>query len=247
MNESRSRVSLARRFFLSRVGAGAAAFGAAFGTVSVAQAQQPSGGGAAPRAPQENWQATRHAEDDWFDQVPATTKHRVFFDSTTSGGIGQALFFARNTFVANTSGYKLTDADLAQVICLRHQSTSFAFTDAMWAKYSAALSERSGDFLDPKTKQVPVINVYLAAGYGELLNNGGVLLDALAKRGVRFAVCSLATRATATLIAQKTGASVDAVFKELTENLVPSGRMVPAGIVAVNRAQERGYTFGYVA
>jgi intracellular sulfur oxidation DsrE/DsrF family protein len=36
------------------------------------------------------------------------------------------------------------------------------------------------------------------------------------------------------------------VFKELTENLVPNGHMVPAGIVAVNRAQERGYTFTYV-
>jgi len=36
------------------------------------------------------------------------------------------------------------------------------------------------------------------------------------------------------------------VFKELTENLVQSGRMVPAGIVTVNRAQERGYSFVYV-
>ena len=39
---------------------------------------------------------------------------------------------------------------------------------------------------------------------------------------------------------------IDAIFKELTENLVPNGRMVPAGIVAVNRAQERGYSFVYV-
>ena len=32
------------------------------------------------------------------------------------------------------------------------------------------------------------------------------------------------------------------LYKELTANLVANARMVPAGIVAVNRAQERGYT-----
>ena len=66
------------------------------------------------------------------------------------------------------------------------------------------------------------------------------------ENGVRFAVCSLATRGAANVIAQKTGQSVDAAFKELTDNLIPNGHMVPAGIVAVNRAQERGYTFTYV-
>jgi intracellular sulfur oxidation DsrE/DsrF family protein len=39
---------------------------------------------------------------------------------------------------------------------------------------------------------------------------------------------------------------VDDIFKELTEHLVPNARMVPAGIVAVNRAQEHGYMFAYV-
>jgi intracellular sulfur oxidation DsrE/DsrF family protein len=87
----------------------------------------------------------------------------------------------------------------------------------------------------------------MATGYGDSLKNGGVTIDALAKRGVRLAVCAMATRAAAQLIAQKTGGNADAIFKELTENLVPNGHMVPAGIVAVNRAQERGYTFSYVA
>jgi intracellular sulfur oxidation DsrE/DsrF family protein len=117
----------------------------------------------------------------------------------------------------------------------------------MWAKYGAALSERAGGFLDPKTKQVATVNVFMTTGYGDLLNNGDVTIDAMAKRGVRFAVCTLGTRAAASLIARKTGANADAVFKELTENLVLNGHMVPAGIVAVNRAQERGYSFAYVA
>lgn len=241
MNHDRDRTQLPRRSFLSRVCAGAAAFGAAVGVPLAVQAQS----GPAPVVPASGWQPARHAEDDWFEQT--TAKHRFFLDTTTPDSFGQAIFFARNFFVANASGYGLTDADVAQVICARHQSTSFAFTDAMWAKYGAALSERAGGFVDPKSKEVPTTNLFLATGYGSTLNNGGVVLDAILKRGVRLAVCGMATRAAAALIAQKTGGNVDDLYKELTGNLVPNSHMVPAGIVAVNRAQERGYTFAYVS
>lgn len=234
---SETRSALARRSFLARFGTGAAAFGAAFAAAgATAGAQSP----AAPAAP---WQPARHAEDDWFDQVSA--KHRVFFDSTTANGFGEAIFFANNTFIANRTGYGLTDADLALIICARHEATPFAFTEAMWAKYGGALAERA-KFSDPKTKEAPVLNVFQTAGYGASLLNNGVLLDAVLKRGVRLAVCGLATRAASSLIAQKTGSKADDVFKELTEHLVPNAHMVPAGIVAVNRAQERGYSLAYV-
>jgi intracellular sulfur oxidation DsrE/DsrF family protein len=75
---------------------------------------------------------------------------------------------------------------------------------------------------------------------------GEAVIPAVIKRGARTAVRALATRAAASLIAQKTGGKVDDVYKELTEHLVPNSHMVPAGIVAVNRAQERGYSFAYV-
>jgi intracellular sulfur oxidation DsrE/DsrF family protein len=237
MTHDRTVHAPARRSFLSRLAAGAGAFGAAFAS-SPAVAAQPAS------VPPGRFAPARHAEDDWFDQT--TAGHRFFYDTMSAEACGQALYFARNFFAANASGYKLTDADVAQIICLRHASTSFAFTDAMWVKYGDALSARAGNFLDPKTKQVPTTNVYMASGYGEALKNVNVTIEQMAKRGVRFAVCGLATRATAQVAAQKTGGNVDAIFKELTENLVPNGHMVAAGIVAVSRAQERGYTFAYV-
>ena len=126
----------------------------------------------------------RHTEDDWFDQTPGA-KHRFFYDTTTAVGYAQALFFVRNYFVASASGYKLTDGDVAQVVCMRHESTSFAFTDAMWAKYGAALSERADNFVDPKTKAVPTTNIMMVSGYGELMRNVNVTIDQMAKRGVR--------------------------------------------------------------
>ncbi len=237
MHQTRSAIAPARRSFLSRLAAGAGAFGAAFAGASTASAQPAA-------APKTGFVPTRHPEDDWFDDT--TAGHRFFYDTMTAEACGQALFFARNFFVANASGYKLTDADVAQIICLRHASTAFAFNDAMWAKYGAVLSVRAGNFLDPKTKQAPTTNVYLATGYGEALRNVNVTLDQMAKRGVRYAVCGLSTRASAQLAAQKTGGDVDAIVKELSANLVPNARIVPAGIVAVSRAQERGYTFAYV-
>jgi intracellular sulfur oxidation DsrE/DsrF family protein len=219
-----------RRSFLSRLGLGAAALAA---TTRVSDAAPAS---AAPSTP---WQPARHAEDDWLDQPNA--KHRLFIDTTEPGTFGQALAWCRNFFEASNGGYGLTDADTALVVCARHDSTPFAYTDAMWTKYGASFAERP-NFLDPKTKQAPTVNVYLASGYGDQLRNGGVLLDAMLKRGVHLAVCGMATRRLAGVIAKKTGSTPDAVFKELSANLVPNAHIVAAGIVAVNRAQERGYT-----
>ena len=246
MSEHRVPGPLARRSFLSRVGAGVAALGAAFGAGafgagSSAQAQSAPNS-AADASP---WKPMRHPEDDWFDRPAA--KHRIFFDTTSPEAFAQALTFARNFYRGNADGYRLADADIAQIICARHRSTMFAFNDAMWAKYGATMSQRANGFVDPKTKQAPTSNIYMRAGADEEPANGSAPLDALLKRGVRLAVCSLATRAAATAIASKSGAKVDDVFKELTEHLVPNARMVPAGIVAVNRAQEHGYTISYVS
>jgi hypothetical protein len=233
MGKRESASVMPRRSFLARYGVAASAFGAAFAAgTSTASAQSPASAGS-------QWQPARHAEDDWFEQVSA--KHRIFFDTTTADGFGQAILFANNTFTANRSGYGLTDADIALVICARHHSTPFAYTDALWAKYGSALAERA-HFNDPRTKEPPKVNVFQTAGYDTSLPNNGLLLDAVIKRGVRLAVCGLATRAAASLIAQKTGGKVDDIFKELTDHMVPNAHLVPAGIVAVNRAQERGYS-----
>ena len=47
----------------------------------------------------------------------------------------------------------------------------------------------------------------------------------------------------AALAATQKGADGNPQMKELSDNLVANSRLVPAGIVAVNRAQERGYAF----
>jgi intracellular sulfur oxidation DsrE/DsrF family protein len=220
-----------RRSFLARLAA-APFLGAVFAATAAAAPAADGGGAFVP---------ARHPEDDWFDTLAG--KHRFFFDTTTVAAIGQGIFFANNYFTANKSGYGLEPKDLAVVIGMRHQSTAFAFSDAMWAKYGAGLAERANNFTDPKTNVVPVVNVYRATGYGQALPNLGVTIDAIVKSGVHFAVCQMATRACSMAIARHTGGKPEEIYTELTSNLIPNAHMVPAGIVAVNRAQERGYSF----
>lgn len=211
----------ARRSFLSRLGSGIAAFGA----VAVAAPRvRAEGAGFAP---------ARHAQDDWMDGLPG--KHRFLLDATSPAAIDDGRRFASNFVAANKSGYGLEAADLAVVIVMRHHATPFAYNDAMWAKYGAPLAAAL-KFTDPATNRPPTTNVY---------NTSDLAFDGLARLGVHFAVCGMATRFFAGVAARATGGAPEAVYEELVANLIGHSHVVPAGIVAVNRAQERGYTFAY--
>ena len=225
-----SDAPVARRSFMARLAAGVTAFTAGAATPVSA-------------APSEPWKPARHAQDDWFDQIPG--QHRFFFDAVTPTGAGEALQFTSNFLVASRSGYQLTDSDNAVIIGLRHWATAFAFPDAIWAKYGAIFVERSG-FTDPKTRAAPVINVYQTKGYGlSLPNRENTFTEAVAHR-IHFAVCDMATRALSAMIAQRLSLKADDVMAELHGAAHANAHFVPAGIVAVNRAQERGYAIQHL-
>jgi len=221
-------LSAGRRSFLGRFWAAAGGASAALIVANPALGQSSKSA----------WQPAAHEQDDWFDRVPG--KHRFLFDTTTPQSFGAALLFANNYFEANRTGYGLQNSDLAVVIVARHNSTPFAFNDAIWEKYGVAISQQSG-FTDPQSKQAPFNNVYNASGYGTSLASFGITLESVLQRGVQIAVCQMATRAYAGTIARASGGSADAVYEEITARLVSNSHLVPAGIVAVNRGQERGY------
>jgi hypothetical protein len=219
---------------MARIASGLAAFtGAAAFTPAVAAAGCVSA---------DPWQPARHAQDDWFDALPG--KHRFFFDATTPIGAGDALQFTNNFLVASKSGYGLGDDENAVIIGLRHWATAFAFSDAIWSKYGVVFIERS-KFTDPKTNAPPVINVYLTKGYGLTLpNRENTFTDAIQHR-IHFAVCDMATRALSGMIAGKMSLKADEVYAELKASAHQNSHFVSAGIVGVNRAQERGYAIQY--
>jgi intracellular sulfur oxidation DsrE/DsrF family protein len=183
------------------------------------------------------WHPARHSQDDWLDQNNA--KHRLVFDTTTPAGLSEALFFGPNFLAINNSEYGIPNSELAMVVIVRYQSVAFGYNDSIWAKYSAPIAART-KYQDPKTKSPAKLNVYNSQAYSDVLMNPPI--DSVTKLGVQLAVCNLATRNMSIAIAKAVDGVADTIYKELASNLVHGARLVPAGIVAVNRAQERGYT-----
>jgi intracellular sulfur oxidation DsrE/DsrF family protein len=69
----------------------------------------------------------------------------------------------------------------------------------------------------------------------------------LAKRGVIVAVCGMAVARIARTVASDTGATPADVEADLRANLVtPTARVVAAGVIVTNRAQEKGFAYTYV-
>lgn len=170
----------------------------------------------------------RHDSDRWMDQLPG--KHRVFVDSASGSGGEDTLRFAGNLFIANRTAYGIAPADLAIIVCYRHNSTPYGYNDAMWAKYGKVLSQRIGR---PEAATANPLNPVATTER---------TLGSLIANGAQIAVCGTASRAIAGVIARETNSSEEAVLKEISANLVANGRLVPAGVVAATRAQEYGYS-----
>lgn len=210
--ESSESSYLARRYFLRKVGTGVTILGAAAAVTPGAVAQSTES---------LRWQPTRHTQDDWLDQIPG--KHRLVFDTTETGGMSSALLYASNFYTANQSDYGLQNSDLAVVIVARHFSTPFAYNDTIWSKYGEPISS----FIQKKDP--------------EKNNTYAMQLNGMTGRGMHLAVCQLATRFVAGSIARAVNAKQEDIYNEIAANLMPNAHLVAAGIIAVNRAQERGY------
>jgi intracellular sulfur oxidation DsrE/DsrF family protein len=179
-----------------------------------------------PVATIRSWQAARHEQDDWLDGNNA--KHRVILDTWNPEHFPDALQFAGNIVETNKTDYDIPAGDLAVVICVRHRTTPFAFNDGMWTKYGKTMSAQMA-WTDPNSQGTPTANPY------------GKRLTALAAQGIQLAICNRTTRAYSGRAAREANATGDVVLKEFMANTVIAGHFVPAGVVAVTRAQERGY------
>lgn len=233
--------SLPRRALMTLLGVGALGAGPALAAptepaTAEPRATPPVGGRAEP------WHPALEPQDDWME-LPG--RHRFLLDATSASGAGEALGFAGTYFTTNQQAYKLAPSDLAVMIVLRHLATPFGYADVIWAKYGEQLS-RIISFTDPRTALAPAANLYDAKAPVAGLSSRGTTLSSLIKKGARFAVCGAATQALSGMLAKEGHGDAAAIHAELVANLIPNAHLVPAGIVAVNRAQERGYALGYV-
>jgi len=197
-------------------------------------------GTAAPAKPAGERDVARHAQDAWYDALPS--KHRLFVDATSVEEAFTALGFAFNFLRTSQTGYNLKDTDAGVIICLRHDATDFAFSNELWEQHEYFQKIR---YKHPDTgKKLKGGNIYRVGSKRPESLPEGFTYDGLAKRGVHFAICGLATRAAATEIAGK-GASREAiedVMDKLVAGLPANAHVMASGILAAQRAGEYGYT-----
>ncbi len=168
----------------------------------------------------------------WLNRIHGT--HRIVFDAPAANG-GMAVIWPRVYLMTMNATYKTTDAQDSTVVILRHEAAPLALGDAMWAKYKFGEQLKVDDNGQPATRNMFATITGLplpALGVVEVL-----------KTGTLIGVCDVALSVLSGAIAGKTGGNANDVKKELIANVYPGIQVVPSGVMAVGRAQEKGCNY----
>lgn len=207
--------SLPRRRFLGSVATFVAGFGLGVPAVVSAQTTVP-----------ETDSDSLH--DEWMKALKG--KHRQIFHATAPGDA--AMLMANNFLDAYAEAFDAKPGEANAVIGVHSGALSIGFNDAAWAKYSLG---KSSSVTDPATKEAAVKNIFAAGGRLSVADSQ--------KRGVVFLMCNTALRNRSRALAAERGETYEAVYEDLKASRLPGTVLVPALVVALNRAQEAGFTY----
>lgn len=207
-----------RRGFLGTLAAAAAAGLASFTPLRLS---------ATPRS--EPVRGMDPAFEAWLNRI--TGKHRMVFDAPEPNA-GMPVIWPRVWLNGNNENYGTTDADNSAVVILRHAAIPFAMHDALWAKY------KFGEMFGIKEGEAPATRNNFAKPLPLPLPGTGV--EQLLAKGALFGVCNVAMTIYSGAAAQKMGLDPAAVKAEWVAGLIPGVQIVPSGVLAVARAQEKG-------
>ena len=178
------------------------------------------------------------ADEAWLNRL--TGKHRQFFDAVSAND-GWGLVFASTYMTKNMEAYGLKPAEITTVVGLRHMAMPLALNDAMWSKYKVG---QLINVMDKSTKAPATRNVYANVRPGDVFMDGASV-DSIMSRGGIVTACNVALTVLAGMAAGAAGLPADGAAAEWRANLLPGVVVVPAGVLAVNRAQEHSCTYCY--
>lgn len=137
------------------------------------------------------------------------------------------------------SAYNVPDTDINQVGTFYGQTTLLAANDAMWAKY------RIGELLDQRAPDGShwTRNPWRTEVHALGMTIAPASIEALQRRGTLFIACNNALGFFFGAIAQARGADRAAVEADIRANLLPGVVVVPAMVIAIERAQARGLAY----
>ena len=226
-----------RRSFMGRMfGAAAAAGLSVAGTRAVAAAE------------------TGH--DDWIQEVKGT--HRCLFDFPQHKN-GFPLLHILNYLNTYSAAYKTTAGQVGAVGTFysagSQASISLAFNDAIWSKYElgayAGLKDAEGKpytrnvFNRPTEKELHLLMQAIDSPAIPALAGAvpGLGIENLQKMGAKFILCNNALGIWCLeLEARGKGKAAD-IDKDLRANLLPGVTIVPAMVIAIDKAQEAGIKY----
>jgi hypothetical protein len=201
-------------------------------------------------------QAQQSNPDAWIDGVKG--RHRTLFDFPQHKN-GVPLLHILNYLNTYNEAYKAGAGEVGAVGTFYgigpQSSIALAFNDAMWAKYALgdylALKDASGKaytrnlFFRPTPAELPVLMAAMQtpnlAAFGPALPAIGI--ESLQKMGTTFLICANAFGAWCQeLEARGKGKAAD-LDKELRANMLPGVIMVPAMVIAIEKAQVAGITY----
>jgi intracellular sulfur oxidation DsrE/DsrF family protein len=219
-----------RREFLETLALGGVAL--AVGACATGRSTNEAPLPAAPPATKEGpWDSS------WLDQL--TAKHKQIFDVSAYAD-GGGLFYAKNYFNAHRDAFGMTYPDVQAVLGIHGDAYPIVFGDAIWARYDLGRRVKAKD---PRTGKPALRNVLWQPREGEEMYEYSV--NALQPRGAKFILCNNVLRFVTRTLAQETRATYDATRAGLIAGLLPNVTVVPAMVVALGLAQERGCSYVY--
>lgn len=172
------------------------------------------------------------AFETWLNRI--TGKHKMVFDAPEVNG-GMPVIWPRIWLNGNNDNYATKDADNSAVVVMRHSAIPMAMRDDVWAKYKLGEAFNIKDGEAPATK-----NIFAKVMPLPLPGTG---TEALLASGVMIGVCNVALTVYSAMVAQKMGVDAAAVKADWVAALLPGTQVVPSGVLAVARTQEKGCAY----
>jgi hypothetical protein len=176
--------------------------------------------------------------DMWFKKVKGS--HRIVYDASEPHNgfpvIWTWVYYKTN----NQTGSP--DNDLTGMVVLRHNAIPFAMEDRLWAKY------KLGEFFkinDNGTNSPAVRNPYWMPKDGDFPLPGIDGIKVLQDRGAMFCVCDMALTVYSGFAAKGMNLNPEEVKKDWVSGILPGVQIVPSGVWAISRAQEKNCAYCY--
>ena len=200
--------------------------------------------------------AQESGPDDWISEVKGT--HRCLFDFPQHKN-GFPLLHILNYLNTYATAYKTRAGEVGAVGTFysvgSQASISLAFNDAVWAKYElgayTGLKDAAGKvyrrnvFNQPTAKDLHLlmqaVDLPMIPALADAMPATGI--ESLQKMGTKFVLCANALGIWCLELEARGKGKAQDIDKELRANLLPGVTIVPAMVIAIEKAQEAGIKY----